>query len=149
AEAGFKVALNALSRALEPDRPSRSQSSFIIKEGSGQSLAYSLNLEPEFCRCDALEFQELIRKGRQEENPEAANSTEPGLNRLSPVALAYYNQAIALYRGDYLPACLYEDWAAPERERLLSLFLTTAERLAQAMAAEENWERCLELCRLI
>jgi DNA-binding SARP family transcriptional activator len=71
------------------------------------------------------------------------------LNRLSPASLDYYNQAIALYRGDYLPACLYEDWAAPERERLLSLFLTTAERLAQAMAAEERWERCLELCRLI
>jgi LuxR family maltose regulon positive regulatory protein len=150
AEAGFKVALNALSRALEPDRPSRSQSSFIIKEGGGQSLAYSLNLDPDLCRCDALEFQELIRKGRLVEAPgAAANPAGPGLHRLSPVALAYYNQAIALYRGDYLPACLYEDWAAPERERLLSLFLTTAERLAQAMAAEEQWERCLELCRLI
>jgi DNA-binding SARP family transcriptional activator len=150
AEAGFKVALNALSRALEPDRPSRSQSSFIIKEGSGQSLAYSLNLAPDLCRCDALEFQELIRKGRHEEAPGAVDTpVEPGLNRLSPASLDYYNQAIALYRGDYLPACLYEDWAAPERERLLSLFLTTAERLAQAMAAEERWERCLELCRLI
>ncbi len=138
ADAGFKVALNALTRALEPDRASRAQSSYILKFGSGASLSYALNPDPTIVWCDASDFEQLIRQGRQSEQSQDL-----------PAALALYAQAIALYRGDYLPGCLYDDWAAPERERRLSLFLTTAERLAQARATQGQWEECLALCRLI
>ncbi|HEX2915212.1 MAG TPA: BTAD domain-containing putative transcriptional regulator [Chloroflexia bacterium] len=150
ADAGFKVALNALTRALEPQRPSRTSSNYILKFGSGASLSYTLNLEPECSWFDAAEFEKLVRMGRQAEQAETASTTLTLTGQHIPAkAVQYYNQAIELYRGDYLPACLYDDWAAPERERLLSLFLTTTERLAQAMAAQEDWERCLTLCRLI
>ncbi len=161
ADAGFKVALNALTRALEPDRPSRAQSGYILKFGSGASLSYTLNLDPAAICLDAAEFEQLIRKGRQSEasNPQPASdelSIPPyseGLNPssliLHPSSFLLYSKAIALYRGDYLPACLYDDWAAPERERLLALFLTTAERLALAHATRAKWEQCLSLCHLI
>jgi two-component SAPR family response regulator len=38
-----------------------------------------------------------------------------------------------LYQGDYLPDALYEAWAAEERERLATLFLETADRLADML----------------
>lgn len=148
ADAGFKVALNALSRALEPHRPSRAQSSYVLKVGSGSGLSYALNLEGSATRFDAAEFEQLIKAGRQAEVNPATNNGSLAKD-LPEAALQHYNGAIELYRGDYLPACLYDDWAAPERERLLALFLTTAERLAQAMVARADWERCLSLCRLI
>lgn len=139
ADAGFKVVLNALTNALEPDRPNRSQSSFIQKVGRGSQLAYSLDLSAVWF--DVSRFDSLIRHARQ---LETAQSPFP-----TPAALDLYRQALDLYQGEYLPACLYDDWAAPERERLLDLFLTTAERVAQTMLQQGEWEHCLALCRQI
>ncbi len=41
--------------------------------------------------------------------------------------LLQLRSALRLYRGDYLPDALYEDWASEERERLLSLYLRAAD----------------------
>lgn len=135
AESGFKVALNALVRALEPERSNRAQSSYILRSGSGASLSYSLRLDPDLVYFDAAEFERLVTVAGN------ANVNEDGSE--------LYEAALALYQGDFLPGCLYEDWAAPERERLLSLFLTTAERVAQLQAARGDWDTCLATCRLI
>ena len=138
ADSSFKVALNALVRALEPERSSRAQSSYIIRSGSGTSLAYALSIEPEQVWLDAAEFEQLAVQGARAE-----------LAGDEKIALDFYNQALKLYQGDFLPGCLYEDWAAAERERLLALFLTTAERLTRLLAARAEWEQCLVVCRLI
>jgi DNA-binding SARP family transcriptional activator len=140
AEARFKVALNALVKALEPERSSRSQSSYILRSGSGSNLSYALNTTPGVLWLDAIEFEKLAAAATHSELQERkANST----------ALELYTRALELYRGDFLPGCLYEDWAAAERERLLSLFLTTAERLTRLLAAQGEWERCQQICQLI
>ncbi|NWJ45634.1 MAG: hypothetical protein HXX08_07125 [Chloroflexi bacterium] len=139
AEARFKVALNALVRALEPERSSRAQSTYIIRTGSGSDLSYMLNLDPRYVWLDAIAFEQLAAQGAHIELQ--ANSKDDALDA--------YTRALELYRGDFLPGCLYEDWAAVEREKLLSLFLTTAERLTRLLAVREQWERCMGVCRLI
>ncbi len=138
ADSSFKVALNALVRALEPERSSRAQSSYVIRSGGGNSLAYGLSIEPGQVWLDAVEFEQLATQGAR---AELAGNEKAALN--------FYNQALELYQGDFLPGCLYEDWAAAERERLLALFLTTAERLTRLLAALAEWEQCLSICRLI
>ncbi len=140
AEAGFKVALNALMQALEPTRSSRAQSSYIERTGAGSSLAYALRLKAGQLWLDAVEFEHLASLAVQAE--------KAGFHQ-AEVTLGIYDQALKLYQGDFLPGCLYEDWAAPERERLLALFLTTAERVAHLRAARQEWEQCMAACRLI
>jgi two-component SAPR family response regulator len=63
--------------------------------------------------------------------------------------MCHYRKAIALYQGDYLEDCLYEEWASEERERLLTLYLRTADRLARTLVEQEAWEEAIEVCRSI
>jgi DNA-binding SARP family transcriptional activator len=61
--------------------------------------------------------------------------------------LSCYRQALVLYKGEYLEECLYEDWCSEERERLLTLYLRTADRLAYALVERQEWEEAIEVCR--
>ena len=45
-------------------------------------------------------------------------------------AASEYEEAVALYRGDYLLEDLYEDWTMIERERLTSAYVDILDRLA-------------------
>ncbi|MGQ9839584.1 MAG: AfsR/SARP family transcriptional regulator [Anaerolineae bacterium] len=63
--------------------------------------------------------------------------------------LAQLRSGLALYRGDYLPDALYEDWASEERERLLALYLRTADRLATELIARQAYDEGLQLCEAI
>ena len=64
-------------------------------------------------------------------------------------AICHYRKAIALSAGDYLQDAPYEDWASEERERLLALYLRTADRLARALAERGEWEETIRVCRAI
>ncbi len=46
-------------------------------------------------------------------------------------AVREYEEAVGLYRGEYLIEDLYEDWTIIERERLSSAYLDLLERLAE------------------
>jgi DNA-binding SARP family transcriptional activator len=52
-------------------------------------------------------------------------------------AIALLEKAAGLYRGDLLPGC-YDDWVAPERERLRQSFASVLDRLAMLYEAERN-----------
>ncbi len=110
----FKVALNALNRALEPGRQADAPFAFIVRDGS----AYRIRPEADLW-IDAAAFEAACAAGgRLLDSGDAA------------AAAATLEAALALYAGDYLADALYEDWAAAERERLLTLYLRTADRLA-------------------
>ena len=52
--------------------------------------------------------------------------------------------AIDLYRGDFLPADEVAPWALRKRERLRSTFLRTVERAGKRLEAAQLWERAIE-----
>ncbi|MGD8466552.1 MAG: BTAD domain-containing putative transcriptional regulator [Anaerolineae bacterium] len=122
AERDFKVALNALTKALEPQRPRGAPSFFVVRRGT----VYGLNPAAHIV-VDTDDFQRL------------AGSDE----------VAALRQALALYEEDYLPDSLYEDWSAAERQRLRHLYLTTAERLARHLLQDGSWHEIIEICQVI
>jgi DNA-binding SARP family transcriptional activator len=125
AEAGdrdFKVALHALNKALEPDRSPRHEPRFIQRQG----LTYGLNMEETWVDADA--FEDLIVLGNHL------------LLGNSQAAIGYYQMALTLYRGDYLPDRQYEDWTSAERERLQLLALGTMTTLAGLLIEQSPLE---------
>ncbi len=129
AEAGFKVALNALNRALEPRRPARSAGFFILRK----EAAYGIN-PAAVIRVDVDEFEELLARAEQ-------SGTDP------QHAIDLLRQALALYRGDYLSDFLYDEWTLRERERLRQTYVQGVTRLARLLADMGEWEEAVALCQ--
>lgn len=115
----FKVALNALNSALQPDRPPRSLSIYIARQGT----SYGLNADAPI-GLDINNFEAGLTTASQAEGEDRAQ------------AIAYYQAALKLYQGEYLPDTIYEDWSSAERERLTALYLSGATRLARLLLAE-------------
>ncbi|MEZ4869637.1 MAG: BTAD domain-containing putative transcriptional regulator [Caldilineaceae bacterium] len=114
----FKVALNSINKALEPDREPRSEPSFVRRYG----LAYGIDFENVWLDTEAFEL--LLTTANQAQLTPAGD-----LN----FAIACYEAAISLYHGDYLPERRYEDWTGAERERLQLLALNTMTTLAELL----------------
>ncbi len=128
----FKVALSTLYRVLEPERKRGAPSAYVIRDGS----LYGLRSEADLW-LDAERFEHLVAEGNHlfDDDPETG--------------MLFYRQALDLYQGDYLQACIYEDWCSEERERLLSLYLRTADRMARVLVEREAWEEIITICRSI
>ena len=118
----FKVALNALNRALEPQRGRAAQPFFVIRNDN----LYGLNPAASIC-VDADEFEQLI----------------PTEDCRNDVQERQIRRALAWYEEDYLPECRYEDWAQAERERLRGMYLTAAGRLAALLAGRQAWDEVI------
>lgn len=114
----FKVALNSINKALEPEREPRSDPSFVKRYG----LAYGIDFENVWLDTEAMEL--LISTGTQ-----ATLGPKPN----NDFAIACYEAAVQLYHGDYLPERRYEDWTSAERERLQLLALNTMTTLADLL----------------
>jgi LuxR family transcriptional regulator, maltose regulon positive regulatory protein len=114
AQRNFKVALNALYQVLEPNRTPGSESAYIFREGSVYGLRPYADVW-----LDTVAFEEACKRG------EAYLSEDPDQ------AARHLEEAVELYRGEYLPGIRYEIWAAAERERLSVLFLRAADALCE------------------
>jgi ATP/maltotriose-dependent transcriptional regulator MalT/DNA-binding SARP family transcriptional activator len=132
AQRDFKIALSALYAVLEPARTRNAPSAFVARDGTCYGLRPQADLW-----LDVDDFARLIDRGDEAYagDPEASSQ--------------YYRQALALYQGEYLQEYPYEEWCSEERERLLTLYLRTAERVAAAYVDQSAWEEALEVCRLI
>lgn len=62
-------------------------------------------------------------------------------------ALRCYQEADALYQGDFLEEDRYEDWWAEERERLRELSLEALGRMARLHASRGDYPQAIQLCR--
>ena len=126
----FKVAYSALGRTIEPDRLRNAPSAFIIRDGSLYGIRPGADID-----IDVDRYNKFIHQGDElfEEHVEDA--------------LPVYKQALALYRGDYLLECLYEEWCVEERERLQTKFLRVADRVAMTLAAQHAWEEVIQVCQ--
>jgi DNA-binding SARP family transcriptional activator len=126
AQRNFKITLNTLYQALEPEREPGSESAFILREGTTYSLRPGADIW-----LDSEEFAQAAR----------CAATAPGLDLLQ--------RAVSLYPGEYLPETLYETWAAEERERLSALFLEIADRLVEAYIQHERFSEAIDLSQRI
>ena len=85
---------------------------------------------------DAEEFEDHAVAGRRLDVAERRDE-----------AMAEYGRAEALYRGHLLEECLYEDWAAPERERLRETYTHVARRLAVGYIERQEYSAAIVLCQ--
>lgn len=129
----FKVALNALGKALEPTRVNDAPCTYIVRDVN----AYRLRPEADLW-LDSAAFTNACAEGTSWID---ADRHERGI--------AVLRRAIELYVGDYLPDAAYEDWATGERERLRSIFLHAADQLAGALVETGEDDEALEVCRRI
>lgn len=130
----FKVALNALNRAVEPNHHLDDPFAFIAREGT----AYRLRPEADLW-LDAAEFEAACEAGLR--GPLTGSGAQETLSRL--------RAALHLYTGDYLPEALYDDWSVEARERLLTLYLRAADRLAGALIDCNQYDEALTTCQAI
>ncbi len=117
-------ALYSLRRILEPELKQASASVYIKTDGA------QLQLNPEMISwIDVEEFKRISRQAQ--------------LNH----EVTLYEQAVMLYRGDYLPEDLYEDWSIYRREALRQDWLELLIQLAalyQSQAQDEKYQQCLQ-----
>lgn len=126
----FKVALNALTKALEPERKARSSSFYVIRNGS----TYRLNPDSGY-QLDIDLFQKLFEEALKEKNDEKAK--------------VKLENGFILYKGDFLADNLYEDWAIEERERLQVLFLRGSEKLAYLLLLFKEYEQAIKVAEQV
>lgn len=128
----FKVALSRLYKVLEPHRQRGAPSAYIVRDGTRYGVRPGADIW-----LDADEFEQLIEQGDQlfAQEPSAASE--------------YYRQALTFYQGEYLQEYPYADWCSVERERLLTLYLRTADRLARTLSDQAAWEESLVICQTI
>ncbi len=134
----FKVAMHGINKVIEPDKSSRSEAKYIIRQG----LTYQLASEELWIDSDELEI--YIAEGNQQLISDPENAKEQ------------LYKAVNLHKGNYLPNRLFADWCAEERERLqvitLAAYISLAElnlednpaesiRLSQqALLIDDTWE---------
>jgi DNA-binding SARP family transcriptional activator len=106
--------VHALRARIEPDRPKRGPGSIIVARHGG----YVLNHENVWLDVD--EFEHQVRTGL------AALATGEDAR-----AIERFEQALALYAGDFLADEPYAEWAFAERERLRSLVEKPLRALAE------------------
>lgn len=107
-------AVYTLRKLLGGCLPSLSASETVLLEKGRYRLSPRIGMST-----DIDEFDSRFAEGRRLE--EAGRV---------PEAVAEYEQAVGLYRGDYLVEDLYEDWTAIERERLVDSYTELLRRLA-------------------
>jgi DNA-binding SARP family transcriptional activator len=133
----FSKTLYLLRRALEPD----------LAAGKGSASMYvlldhdTLMFLPESIRIDATIFESsakaLQAKMRSRSGKEQAGQEDVLL-------LDEFDQVLAIYKGDYLPEDLYEDWSQRKRDRLRRIHSWLLEHAAELALANGQSSRAVE-----
>lgn len=111
----FKVALHGVNKVLEPNRPTRTEAIYVVRQG----VTYQLNLELVWIDVQAIE--EYIKIGNE------------AIGEYKMLAQEAYKEAIDLYQGNYLPNRIYEDWSSYEREKTRVMILGALVNLAELL----------------
>ncbi len=117
-------------RKMLGDSPLPSSANYVLLEEGHYRLCPSIRLTT-----DVDEFDCHYEEGRRLERALQI-----------PEALAEYEEAIGLYRGDYLVEDLYEDWTMVERERLANAYIDMLGRLAVHYVGTGQLQDCIRAC---
>ncbi|MBI4764329.1 MAG: hypothetical protein HY787_06970 [Deltaproteobacteria bacterium] len=104
-EKNFKMALHRLRNVFEPDMDKRYACSYV------QMKDNLVSLDKEICEVDVNQFLALLKEGEKREKKQIEE------------ALSFYQKAVELYRGDFLPDDVYAEWAGSRREELRQKYL--------------------------
>jgi len=120
----LSTALASLRRQIEPPG--------LPKGAVLKSDRFSVQLNPDAATTDVAEFQGALQAAER-----AGNEAE---------RVQALTEAVGLYRGPLLPG-YYQDWIAPEQERLAELYLQTVLRLTKALEETGELEAALDHAR--
>jgi DNA-binding SARP family transcriptional activator len=113
--------IHSLRDKLEPERPKRAPSSFIVAVQGGYAV------DRRRVQIDADEFEDCAKKGIAAARRGGTAEAETALTR-----------ALELYRGDFLSDEPYADWAYTERDRLRGLTTDCLRLLATILAKRDD-----------
>ncbi|RLQ97259.1 BTAD domain-containing putative transcriptional regulator [Falsibacillus albus] len=129
-ERDFKVALNALNNALEPNRKPREKPFFIQRLNNG----YGLNIKA-VIEIDCSQMKQLVQEGIHENQIEKA--------------VILLRKGLSLYSGEFLAERKGERWCQAEKEKWKLIFLRGAERLAQQLVQMQAFDEAIQWCDTI
>jgi two-component SAPR family response regulator len=129
----LRVAIYELRKKLQSVGATNASQSPVSRLHGG----YSLDLTRPIW-IDCIHFQKLWELGRKH-----------AVNGDLPLASRVYEEAIALYRGDFLDEDRYEEWTLIRRERLLDIYLTMLEHLADIHLQQGELLGCIQACQKI
>ncbi|MGZ6248215.1 MAG: BTAD domain-containing putative transcriptional regulator [Syntrophales bacterium] len=112
-ERNFKITLHRLRKVLEPDMDRTFGSSYVYLK------ANLICLDEELCKTDLDDFLSFCRRGEKKEKEGDIEA-----------ALLLYNNAIDLYKGDFLSEELYTSWIDTKREELRKLYINLLHKIA-------------------
>src|SRR5437667_5499151 len=133
----FGKTLYLLRRALEPD----------LAAGKGSSSTYvlldhdTLMLIPDRMEIDADVFE---ASAKQLQTRMRSRSSKEQDSQADFHLLDEFDAVLALYKGDYLPEDLYEDWAQRRRDRLRRVYSWLLENAAELALASRQSQRACE-----
>ncbi len=131
-EKNFKVNLHRLRKAVEPES----------RKGFGSSYIHLrrnfISLDDNLFRMDLDRFRTLLDEARNAESQEGPDR-----------ALPLFQEAVDLYRGDFLMEEPYVEWAAPLREELGKGFTEALARIAEISETTGDWQRAVSCYRRI
>jgi non-specific serine/threonine protein kinase len=127
----LRVRVSQLRNLLGPKRKHGKNSGYILttKEGYCFNAQAACGLDTEAMRQHVQAAQASEAAGRW------------------PEALENYQQAVTLYRGDYLAEDPYEEWTLVPRERWRELYLLALSHLAECEARLGQYSRAIQHCR--
>jgi DNA-binding SARP family transcriptional activator len=115
----LKVALNALTRALEPLREPGQAPFFITRRDTLYGVNPSANIA-----IDTEDFTQLATSDNIED----------------------LRSAHAIYQGDYLAENTSESWSDALREELREIYLQSGNRLARLLFDAGQWDESMRIC---
>ncbi len=125
----LRVTLTYLTQALQPDRQANEQSHYIEDVGDDIRLRPGASLQ-----LDVVDFHDALRR--------AADCERRGAVSL---ARREYQQAVELYRGDYLASAADPEWVHAPRERERLAFVRAAVRAGELAMANGEFDASSDL----
>jgi LuxR family transcriptional regulator, maltose regulon positive regulatory protein len=131
-EKNFKVTLHRLRKVLEPEMNKSFGSMYLTLHEN------YLSLQREFCIIDVVEFEELYKKGEEQEK--SGNQRK---------AIHHYKKAIELQNGNFFEKDLYLPYVGQKRDELTVLYINILFRTAGLYEKQNKLKSAIKCYQMI